>query len=332
MLRTLVASASAGFDNFRQQDAHEFFLEYLNLLHDEMFDSAKAKAERNGTTLDGSRLPTEHFDSELWKCLSCNKCGYTSPTTERFRDLSVDLPAQPSPSGPRTSLEEMMNLYFADEAMTWLCESCGNEAATQKRRVRRTPRVMALHVKRFLPDFVRNRYDKRHDDVQLPVVLDIGPYVLKREEEKDGEDGVTVLDTGPSRQEWIINRILQLEYPTGSSGSSVASASVPATASPHTPPSSPPAPCRYSLRAVVCHGGKTPQSGHYTTWVRHDPTERGAGSASWSFFDDSLVSVEPSRPGQPAPSLYLRAAGSGSSQKSSSSRIVLGDLTCLDLT
>jgi ubiquitin C-terminal hydrolase len=439
MVRTIVASVLPSFDNFLQQDAHEFFLEYLNLLHDEMLDFAKTKADRDGTTLLDIQLPTHlHFDFELRLRNKCNKCGYTSLRTELFRDLSLDF-ALALPGSSKPSLEGLLNSYFADEKVELRC-SCGHQHATQRRQIRRPPRVLALHLKRFIPYFEQGVYGKRHDNIEIPLVLEMSPYLLQRDEEMGGEgdvidvedldcanargcegrephacgqDGgsvgllrpdevarplnnaragpartgcskkeledpqlrmaleISLIDSAPActnsglQEQQQQERALQMAIKASLANSDPAHMEAerqPGAEKPdETPPpklshsvlhpdsryasscspaaralsvasrangegpvnaetlrgmgmmTSPPKEsagpkcrehffprpsCRYALRAVVCHCGSTPESGHYVTWVRIEKDAGGGlskGTPDWRCFDDTRVSVESSR-------------------------------------
>merc|ERR1719210_1262224 len=97
-LREQIAVASPMFGRNEQQDAHEFFLEYVNQLHDELlgartrfleggkFASADARA-----AAEQSVMATQlHLDSVIDKKLECVACKQSHIIHERFRDFSID--------------------------------------------------------------------------------------------------------------------------------------------------------------------------------------------------------------------------------------------------
>jgi ubiquitin carboxyl-terminal hydrolase 22/27/51 len=76
------ASHLAGY---KQQDAHEFFIATLNLLHTHFRDSSRTQQDPCNCIID------EIFTGELLSDLVCTSCRHVSPTFEPFKDLSLDL-------------------------------------------------------------------------------------------------------------------------------------------------------------------------------------------------------------------------------------------------
>jgi len=155
------------FRTAMHQDAHEF----LNLLLNEVVANVEAEATKQNFT-EKSLLPTESADSlgtmtpssgskspnttrwvhELFegtltsetKCLTCEK---VSQRDEVFLDLSVDLEQHSSVTSclRKFSAEEMLC-----ERNKFHCDNCGGLQEAEKRmKIKRLPRVLALHLKRF---------------------------------------------------------------------------------------------------------------------------------------------------------------------------------------
>lgn len=149
------------------QDAHEF----LNLLLNEVVSNVEAEATKQNFA-DKALAPTESADSlgmltsstgskspnttrwvhELFegtltsetKCLTCEK---VSQRDEVFLDLSVDLEQHSSVTSclRKFSAEEMLC-----ERNKFHCDNCGGLQEAEKRmKIKRLPRVLALHLKRF---------------------------------------------------------------------------------------------------------------------------------------------------------------------------------------
>ena len=89
-LREEIAVASPRFGGNEKQDAHEFFLEYVNQLYNE-FLAARAKWLKSMNSVagmeDATSLATMVFDSEVRKQLVCVQCGHSHRVTERLRDF-----------------------------------------------------------------------------------------------------------------------------------------------------------------------------------------------------------------------------------------------------
>lgn len=155
------------FRTAMHQDAHEF----LNLLLNEVVANVETEAT-NQTATAKSLPPTASVDSlgmltnstgskspnttrwvhELFegtltsetKCLTCEK---VSQRDEVFLDLSVDLEQHSSVTSclRKFSAEEMLC-----ERNKFHCDNCGGLQEAEKRmKIKRLPRVLALHLKRF---------------------------------------------------------------------------------------------------------------------------------------------------------------------------------------
>ncbi|KAJ6014479.1 hypothetical protein N7540_009070 [Penicillium herquei] len=154
------------FRTAMHQDAHEF----LNLLLNEVVANVEAEATKQSftekalppsesadslglTSSSGSKSPnTTRWVHELFegiltsetKCLTCEK---VSQRDEVFLDLSVDLEQHSSVTSclRKFSAEEMLC-----ERNKFHCDNCGGLQEAEKRmKIKRLPRVLALHLKRF---------------------------------------------------------------------------------------------------------------------------------------------------------------------------------------
>jgi ubiquitin C-terminal hydrolase len=65
-----------------------------------------------------------------------------------------------------------------DEEIEKKCEKCTNDHAILKRKIHRLSRVMVLHLKRFLVHKSSETYEKIHDKVPFPQVIDVREYLL----------------------------------------------------------------------------------------------------------------------------------------------------------
>ena len=151
------------------QDAHEF----LNIVLNEVVSNVEVKekkleAERETNKLvgastgeavsatpvtDGSRTPTnagwvhELFEGTLTSETKCLTCENISKRDEAFLDLSVDLEQHSSVTAclRKFSEEEMLC-----ERNKFHCDRCGGLQEAEKRmKIKRLPKILALHLKRF---------------------------------------------------------------------------------------------------------------------------------------------------------------------------------------
>jgi len=243
-LREQIAIAAPMFSGSGQQDAHEFFLEYINQLHDELLHEHKDWLEKSPED-EAPPLATQyHFDAELQKQLTCTQCQRSRTVTERFRDFSLDF----SESMPG-SLEDMLRNYFHPELLEAKCEHCEANTARLDTQLSETPRVLVLHLKRFVPNMEKQCYEKQHQSVHISPWLDLGNIL------NAGEYG-----TSASR---LPARPLAAALP-GSGGDPDAEG------------------LAYSLRAIVAHEGASPRSGHYVCYAK-------SATGEWCLYDDSRV-------------------------------------------
>lgn len=155
------------FRTAMHQDAHEF----LNLLLNEVvanvemaalkqpaIEGSLAPAESEESTdqlapSTGSKTPSttrwvhELFEGTLTSETQCLTCEKVSQRDEVFLDLSVDLEQHSSVTSclRKFSEEEMLC-----ERNKFHCDNCGGLQEAEKRmKVKRLPRILALHLKRF---------------------------------------------------------------------------------------------------------------------------------------------------------------------------------------
>ena len=161
------------FRSAMHQDAHEF----LNLLLNQVVDNVESfskqhpaieGAEANGgapekglstamtSAIAGANSQSNGMDThwvhDLFEGLltsetRCLTCENTSQRDEPFLDLSVDLAAHTSVTSclRKFSEEEMLC-----ERNKFHCDNCGGLQEAEKRmKIKRLPRVLALHLKRF---------------------------------------------------------------------------------------------------------------------------------------------------------------------------------------
>lgn len=181
------------FRTAMHQDAHEF----LNLLLNEVVENveyfsqqgSEAKAEgadpsftnavskvvsasqRTSTANGTNNIGWVHdlFEGTLTSETRCLTCENTSHRDEAFLDLSVDLEQHSSVTSclRKFSEEEMLC-----ERNKFHCDNCGGLQEAEKRmKVKRLPRILALHLKRFKYTEDLQRLQKLFHRVVYPYYL-----------------------------------------------------------------------------------------------------------------------------------------------------------------
>lgn len=299
---------------YAQHDAHEFLIAALNILNTHSkraIPSAKWSAPLDNSLPICPKSPVDNlragkdgifdgdvsssvavqrtmsivksiFSGTLQSDVVCSVCGNSSPTLEKFYDVSLDvdkLAKSKSQSnsnseggsgkklslGQVNTLTECLSRFTEPEALgpgcKLFCNMCGRkEEALKQMSIRSMPAIISFHFKRFEQSFVkvrRSEMKKVDTPVEFPVDgLDLSSFqtstVLRRREKvrnkgkgSGGKKNEAKLEQG----KWSSLRPLNDAL--------------------------------YDLFAVVNHNG-TIDSGHYTAWVRRE--------GDWFKCDDDKVS------------------------------------------
>ncbi|CAB3401346.1 unnamed protein product [Caenorhabditis bovis] len=237
------------FDNYMQQDAHEFLNYLLNTISETLMEEKNAEKDRqqkHGTIKkgqitvnlapssaaqnnekcdDGRKNETtwihEIFQGTLINETRCLCCETVSSKDEDFLDLSVDVEQN-------TSITHCLRVFSETETLCgdqkYFCETCSSKQEAQKRmRIKKPPQLLALHLKRFKYVDSLNRHTKLSYRVLFPLELRLFNV------SDDATNG---------------DRL-------------------------------------YDLVAAVVHCGATPNRGHYITLVK--------SNSFWLLFDDDIV-------------------------------------------
>lgn len=75
----------------------------------------------------------------------------------------------------KCDLQTMLQSYFLREMLELKCENenCNAVAAHLSKRITQEPRVLVLHLKRFVPNVQKQIYEKQHQCVNFPLRLDL---------------------------------------------------------------------------------------------------------------------------------------------------------------
>ncbi|XP_052591776.1 ubiquitin carboxyl-terminal hydrolase 46 [Peromyscus californicus insignis] len=146
------------FDNYMQQDAHEFLNYLLNTIAD-ILQEEKKQEKQNGKLKNGNmNEPAENnkpeltwvheiFQGTLTNETRCLNCETVSSKDEDFLDLSVDVEQNTSITH---CLRDFSNTETLCSEQKYYCETCCSKQEAQKRmRVKKLPMILALHLKRF---------------------------------------------------------------------------------------------------------------------------------------------------------------------------------------
>jgi ubiquitin carboxyl-terminal hydrolase 9/13 len=171
------------------QDAHEFLNLLLNQVVENVEQFSKSRVQEvgdsvtNGLTINsGAVVPDrsaaipnstgwvhELFEGTLTSETRCLTCENVSQRDEAFLDLSVDLEQHASVTSclRKFSEEEMLC-----ERNKFHCDNCGGLQEAEKRmKIKRLPKILALHLKRFKYTEDLQRLQKLFHRVVYPYYL-----------------------------------------------------------------------------------------------------------------------------------------------------------------
>lgn len=147
-LLVLIWKFEKNLAGYKQQDAHEFFIATLNLLHSHFRDSSRTQPDPCNCIVD------EIFTGELLSNLVCTTCRHVSPTFEPFKDLSLDLNFSIDTCGQPKSLinclERFTRLEHLGPNAKLTCRGCNTEREfTKELSIQTLPIIASFHLKRF---------------------------------------------------------------------------------------------------------------------------------------------------------------------------------------
>lgn len=172
------------FDNYMQQDAHEFLNFLINHINEIILAERNQGKSKTSTTSNGSGNGTstttnattteptwvhEIFQGILTSETRCLNCETISSKDENFFDLQVDV-------DQNTSITHCLRCFSNTETLCsdnkFKCDNCCSYQEAQKRmRVKRLPMILALHLKRFKYMEQFNRHIKVSHRVVFPLEL-----------------------------------------------------------------------------------------------------------------------------------------------------------------
>ncbi|BGP19156.1 hypothetical protein JCM10213_006498 [Rhodosporidiobolus nylandii] len=156
---------------YAQQDAHEFLISSLNLIH---------SASPQHTDNPALRCPCivhSTFSGQLRSAVICGRCGHQSETLEPFLDLSLDIRDRAS-GRMAESIGDALGSFTSPEQLPskFDCAACGPgvPSASKRLSLKTLPNVLCIQFKRFEHTSQASKIDA---PVQYPLKLDMAPFL-----------------------------------------------------------------------------------------------------------------------------------------------------------
>ena len=194
------------FNSYMHQDAHEFF----NFVVNECCEVLVKQHRREHPTPDGEETKPvktwihDIFEGGLTNQTQCLWCENVTSRHEAFVDLSLDIEQN-------TSVSACLKQFSSNELLAsqdkFQCDACGGLQEAHKRMlVKSSPKVLALHLKRFKYLESLGRHAKLMHRVVFPSELKI-PNMT---EDADGQDAayqlfavVVHVGSGPNHGHYV---------------------------------------------------------------------------------------------------------------------------------
>ncbi|WFD23776.1 ubiquitinyl hydrolase 1 [Malassezia equina] len=161
------------FDSTMHHDAHEFLNFLLNQV-DEDLEKKQAKRLKEqplaSPTVEASKTFVNRlFQGVLTNETRCLSCETITSRDEEFLDLSINV-------SPYTSVSSCLRIFSDSEMLAgrnkFFCDTCSSLQEAEKRmKIKSSPNILALHLKRFRYDENINAYIKHACRVVFPLDL-----------------------------------------------------------------------------------------------------------------------------------------------------------------
>ncbi|GLC35870.1 hypothetical protein PLESTB_000514400 [Pleodorina starrii] len=166
-LRAAMGRRGSRWRSFAQQDAHEFLVELLEGLQSEVLAAEAAASGRRSMPLSETRCPAaRNLGGCLMHTWTCSACGRCTRLKEPFSCLSLQLPAHGT-----VNLQDLVSEYLKEETIDKNCDGCSPSAPvphTAQHHFWRLPRVLAVHIKRFMPLALQQQQQQQRTAMPQP--------------------------------------------------------------------------------------------------------------------------------------------------------------------
>ncbi|GBM08485.1 hypothetical protein AVEN_267739-1 [Araneus ventricosus] len=131
-----------------------------------------------GPELKEESIITEIFESTLRSHLECTNCSHSTYKYETMKSFSVAI------SEETTSISDCLNLFLSKETIFGkICENCESHDAQKWYSIRKSPKVLVIHIKRF--DYVFT--GKKPKALKLDVEIVMPSCIYLPQEDENGQ-------------------------------------------------------------------------------------------------------------------------------------------------
>ena len=177
------------FENFRQNDADEFLILFLDFLHRSIKCGMKIISKNSHNNKEINKLIqesyktwlrffendysyiVEKFYSQLLSYTTCPNCGYYTTNHDPVQVISLEIP------NSATNLIDCLDHYTTsislDDNNLWKCDKCNQKVQSEKKTILwKTSDIIILSLKRFKYGKKINKY------ISFSEILDLNEFSL----------------------------------------------------------------------------------------------------------------------------------------------------------
>lgn len=265
---------------YEQQDAHEFLISTLDILHRHCKGpdiSTEEAIVNNPHNCDC--IIDQIFTGGLQSDVICQACNNVSTTIDPIWDISLDL----GPKSLLDCLERFTRQEHLGSSAKIKCSKCQSyQESTKQLSMKKLPIVASFHLKRF--EHSNRLHKKISTFISFPLYLDMSPFKASRRATTNNSKNNINNNSNSNSSNNNINSISN----NGNSNSNFSnhansSSNINNSASVHhqTSSANDDENSKYCLFAVVNHSG-TIETGHYTAYIRQCRDQ-------WFKCDDHLI-------------------------------------------
>ncbi|KAK6644576.1 hypothetical protein RUM43_000843 [Polyplax serrata] len=161
---------------YEQQDAHEFFIATLDVLHRHC-----EATQKSSNPSKCSCIIDQIFTGGLQSDVVCQSCNNVSTTIDPFWDISLDLGQSAGLSGSEPKslvdcLERFTRAEHLGSTAKIKCNNCKNyQESTKQLTMKKLPVVASFHLKRF--EHSSRLHKKISTFISFPEQLDMTPFM-----------------------------------------------------------------------------------------------------------------------------------------------------------
>ncbi|XP_051786330.1 ubiquitin carboxyl-terminal hydrolase 48 isoform X2 [Erpetoichthys calabaricus] len=176
-----------GLDTGQQQDAQEFSKLFLSLLEDTLSKQKNPNVQN---------IIQQQFCGQFAYITVCNHCGRESQLLSRFYELELNIQGH-------KQLSDCVTEFLKEEKLEgdnrYFCENCqSKQNATREIRLLNLPHTLNFQLMRFVFDRQTGHKKKLNTYIGFPEILDMGPFLEKKDEKCVYELNAVLIHRGVS--------------------------------------------------------------------------------------------------------------------------------------